>query len=133
MERKRPKRTPTFPRSVCNRKPELPFRQQAAIYLSTSTGSNVEEVPGVHAVLTGADVPDARYGRISKDIPLLVRVIDNRHEKSVVVITQSSSSIWPLRRPRSPSPPEAVEAACRPARPQKRFGAAGIAVNAPAR
>ena len=29
------------------------------------------ELPGVHAVLTGADVPDTRYGRMCKDIPLL--------------------------------------------------------------
>ncbi len=30
-------------------------------------------LPGVHAVLTGADVPDTRYGRMCKDIPLLAK------------------------------------------------------------
>ena len=30
-------------------------------------------LPGVHAVLTGADVPDTRYGRMCKDIPVLAK------------------------------------------------------------
>jgi CO/xanthine dehydrogenase Mo-binding subunit len=30
-------------------------------------------LPGVHAVLTGADVPDIRYGRMCRDIPILCR------------------------------------------------------------
>jgi len=30
-------------------------------------------LPGVHAVLTGADVPDVRYGRMCKDIPTLAK------------------------------------------------------------
>src|SRR5262249_46673188 len=30
-------------------------------------------LPGVHAVLTGADVPDTRYGRLCQDIPLLAK------------------------------------------------------------
>ena len=30
-------------------------------------------LPGVHAVLTGADVPDTRYGRMCKDVPVLAK------------------------------------------------------------
>jgi CO/xanthine dehydrogenase Mo-binding subunit len=30
-------------------------------------------LPGVHAVMTGADVPDTRYGRMCKDIPVLAK------------------------------------------------------------
>lgn len=30
-------------------------------------------LPGVHTVLTGADVPDTRYGRMCKDIPVLAK------------------------------------------------------------
>jgi CO/xanthine dehydrogenase Mo-binding subunit len=30
-------------------------------------------LPGVHAVLTGADVPDTRYGRMCKDVPTLAK------------------------------------------------------------
>src|ERR1700675_2112161 len=30
-------------------------------------------LPGVHAVLTGADVPDIRYGRLCRDIPILAK------------------------------------------------------------
>ena len=30
-------------------------------------------LPGVHAVLTGADVPDTRYGRMCKDVPTLAQ------------------------------------------------------------
>ena len=32
-----------------------------------------KSLPGVHAVLTGADVPDTRYGRMCKDIPVLAK------------------------------------------------------------
>ena len=28
-------------------------------------------LPGVHTVLTGADVPDIRYGRLTRDVPVL--------------------------------------------------------------
>ena len=34
---------------------------------------HAKALPGVHAVLTGADVPDTRYGRMCKDIPLLAK------------------------------------------------------------
>jgi CO/xanthine dehydrogenase Mo-binding subunit len=30
-------------------------------------------LPGVHAVLTGADVPDIRYGRLCRDVPILAK------------------------------------------------------------
>ena len=30
-------------------------------------------LPGVHAVLTGADVPDIRYGRLTRDVPILAK------------------------------------------------------------
>ncbi len=35
--------------------------------------SKAKALPGVHAVLTGADVPDTRYGRMCKDIPVLAK------------------------------------------------------------
>jgi CO/xanthine dehydrogenase Mo-binding subunit len=36
-------------------------------------GRHAKALPGVHAVLTGADVPDTRYGRMCKDIPLIAK------------------------------------------------------------
>jgi CO/xanthine dehydrogenase Mo-binding subunit len=35
--------------------------------------SAAQAVPGVHAVLTGADLPDVRVGRQMRDLPVLAR------------------------------------------------------------
>ena len=35
--------------------------------------AKAKALPGVHAVLTGADVPETRYGRMCKDIPVLAQ------------------------------------------------------------
>src|SRR5207237_1795745 len=35
--------------------------------------AKARQVPGVHAVLTGQDLPDRRVGRLLRDIPVLAR------------------------------------------------------------
>ena len=35
--------------------------------------ARAKALPGVHAVLTGADVPDVRYGRLCRDLPILAQ------------------------------------------------------------
>ena len=43
----------------------------ASARIASIDARRAKALPGVHAVLTGADVPDTRYGRMCKDIPLL--------------------------------------------------------------
>ena len=50
-------------------------------------------LPGVHAVLTGADVPDIRYGRMCRDIPILCRDRVRFAGDKVAAVTAESSEI----------------------------------------
>jgi len=50
-------------------------------------------LPGVHAVLTGADVPDTRYGRLCKDIPLLAKDVTRFVGEKVAAVAAESVEI----------------------------------------
>jgi CO/xanthine dehydrogenase Mo-binding subunit len=50
-------------------------------------------LPGVHAVLTGADVPDARYGRMCKDIPILAKGVARFVGDKVAAVAAESLEI----------------------------------------
>ena len=50
-------------------------------------------LPGVHAVLTGADVPDARYGRMCKDIPILAKGVTRFVGEKVAAVAAESVEI----------------------------------------
>src|ERR1700748_2794201 len=50
-------------------------------------------LPGVHAVLIGTDVPDTRYGRMCKDIPLLARDVTRFVGEKVVAIAADTVEI----------------------------------------
>ena len=50
-------------------------------------------LPGVHAVLTGADVPDTRYGRLCKDIPLLAKGVARFVGEKVAAVAADSVEI----------------------------------------
>ena len=53
--------------------------------------AQAKALPGVHAVLTGADVPDIRYGRMCKDVPVLARnVVRFVGDKVAAVAAQSA-------------------------------------------
>ena len=43
--------------------------------ISTIDVSRAKELPGVHAVITGADLPDRRIGRFFLDMPVLARAM----------------------------------------------------------
>lgn len=47
-----------------------PYPHAAIVHIDTS---RARQVPGVHAVLTGQDLPDRRVGRLLRDIPVLAR------------------------------------------------------------
>ena len=50
-------------------------------------------LPGVHAVLTGADVPDTRYGRMCKDIPLLAKGVTRFVGEKVAAVAADTVEI----------------------------------------
>ena len=50
-------------------------------------------LPGVHAVLTGGDVPDTRYGRMCKDIPLLAKGVTRFVGEKVAAVAADSVEI----------------------------------------
>ena len=50
-------------------------------------------LPGVHAVLTGADVPDIRYGRMCKDIPILAKGVARFVGEKVAAVAAESVEI----------------------------------------
>ena len=45
-----------------------PFPHAKILNIDVSRARNL---PGVHVVITGADLPDARVGRVLRDIPIL--------------------------------------------------------------
>lgn len=47
-----------------------PYAHARILHIDTSLAS---QVPGVHTVLTGQDLPDRRVGRLLRDIPILAR------------------------------------------------------------
>jgi CO/xanthine dehydrogenase Mo-binding subunit len=47
-----------------------PYAHAKILSIDTAKAS---QVPGVHAVLTGQDLPDRRVGRLLRDIPVLAR------------------------------------------------------------
>src|SRR5262249_30642408 len=47
-----------------------PYPHANILSIDTAKAS---QVPGVHAVLTGQDIPDRRVGRLLRDIPVLAR------------------------------------------------------------
>jgi CO/xanthine dehydrogenase Mo-binding subunit len=49
--------------------------------------------PGVHAVLTGADVPDTRYGRLCKDVPLLAKGVTRFVGEKVAAVAADTVEI----------------------------------------
>lgn len=50
-------------------------------------------LPGVHAVLTGVDVPDVRYGRMCKDIPILAKGVVRFVGEKVAAVAADSVEI----------------------------------------
>ena len=50
-------------------------------------------LPGVHAVLTGADVPDALYGRMCKDIPILAKGVARFVGEKVAAVAADTAEI----------------------------------------
>jgi CO/xanthine dehydrogenase Mo-binding subunit len=56
-------------------------------------GRRAKALPGVHAVLTGADVPDTRYGRMCKDIPLVSKGVTRFVGDKVAAIAADSVEI----------------------------------------
>jgi CO/xanthine dehydrogenase Mo-binding subunit len=50
-------------------------------------------LPGVHAVLTGADVPDVFYGRMCKDIPVLAKGVARFVGEKVAAVAADSVEI----------------------------------------
>ncbi|HXQ51226.1 MAG TPA: xanthine dehydrogenase family protein molybdopterin-binding subunit [Stellaceae bacterium] len=50
-------------------------------------------LPGVHAVLTGADVPDVRYGRLCKDILILAKGVARFVGEKVAAVAAESVEI----------------------------------------
>jgi CO/xanthine dehydrogenase Mo-binding subunit len=50
-------------------------------------------LPGVHAVLTGADVPDVRYGRLCRDIPILAKGVARFVGEKVAAVAAESVEI----------------------------------------
>ena len=52
-----------------------------------------EALPGVHAVLTGADVPDIRYGRMCQDIPVLAKGVVRFVGEKVAAVAADSVEI----------------------------------------
>jgi CO/xanthine dehydrogenase Mo-binding subunit len=50
-------------------------------------------LPGVHAVLTGADVPDTRYGRMCKVIPLLAKGVTRFVGEKVAAVAADTVEI----------------------------------------
>ena len=50
-------------------------------------------LPGVHAVLIGADVPDTRYGRMCKDIPVLAKDVARFVGEKVAAVAAETMEI----------------------------------------
>jgi CO/xanthine dehydrogenase Mo-binding subunit len=50
-------------------------------------------LPGVHAVLTGADIPDVRYGRLCRDIPILAKGVARFVGDKVAAVAAESIEI----------------------------------------
>lgn len=50
-------------------------------------------LPGVHAVLTGADVPDTRYGRMCKDVPTLAKGVTRFVGEKVAAVAAETIEI----------------------------------------
>src|ERR1700691_1859954 len=50
-------------------------------------------LPGVHAVLTGADVPDIRYGRLCRDVPILAKGVVRFVGDKVAAVAADSDDI----------------------------------------
>ncbi len=64
-----------------------PFPHAKILNLDTSRAS---QLAGVHAVITGADLPDRRVGRLLRDIPVLARdKVRFAGEKVVAVAAES--------------------------------------------
>jgi xanthine dehydrogenase molybdopterin-binding subunit B len=55
--------------------------------------SKAKALPGVRAVLTGADVPDTRYGRMCKDIPVLAKSVVRFVGEKVVAVAADTGEI----------------------------------------
>src|SRR5262245_55636653 len=55
--------------------------------------SHARRLPGVHAVLTGADVPEVRLGRFLLDIPILARDRVRFVGEKVVAVAAASPDI----------------------------------------
>ena len=55
--------------------------------------SNAMQVPGVHAVLTGADIPHALVGRMLRDLPVLARDIVRFVGQKVAAVAAEDSDI----------------------------------------
>jgi CO/xanthine dehydrogenase Mo-binding subunit len=55
--------------------------------------TKAKALPGVRAVLTGADVPDTRYGRMCKDIPVLAQGVVRFVGEKVAAVAADSAEI----------------------------------------
>ena len=67
-----------------------PFPHARIVSIDTS---RAKELPGVHAVITGAELPDRRIGRFFLDMPVLARDVVRFVGEKVVAVAAESMDI----------------------------------------
>jgi CO/xanthine dehydrogenase Mo-binding subunit len=67
-----------------------PFAHARIVSIDTTAA---RELPGVHAVITGADYPDSFYGRTIRDIPVLARDVVRYHGERVAAVVADDEDI----------------------------------------